>query len=47
MKRITGIVLLMLSFASLAYADSTPTEAQVSGKCMTCHKEKSAGLYQQ
>ncbi|MFH1374161.1 MAG: multiheme c-type cytochrome [bacterium] len=47
MKRIAGILLLMLSFASLAYADTAPTVAQVAGKCMTCHKEKSPGLYQQ
>ncbi len=38
-------ILAILTFSSgMVLAQ---TEAQVAGKCMTCHKEKSPGLYQQ
>ncbi|MEA3297170.1 MAG: hypothetical protein U9R56_04840, partial [candidate division Zixibacteria bacterium] len=45
MKRLMIIfpVLVFLLFAN----SGMTTDAQVAGKCMTCHKEKSPGLYQQ
>ena len=37
------IIISILVFAGTSYAD----DSRVSGKCMTCHKEKSPGLYNQ
>jgi len=46
MRRFLSIALSTL--ATMLFALSAlATDAQVAGKCMTCHKEKSPGLYQQ
>jgi len=47
MIRLLGKAFLMSAFVLLVYAGPASTDAQVAGKCMTCHKEKSLGLYQQ
>ncbi|MCB2198766.1 hypothetical protein KQI63_05130 [bacterium] len=44
MKRLTIIITSILLLAGFAQAADRAT---VEGKCMTCHKEKSPGLYQQ
>ncbi len=46
MKRflgLTAVALLALTVASATFA----AEETVAGKCMTCHKDKSPGLYRQ
>ena len=45
MKRFLGFTILMMTLALAASAFAT--EDSVAGKCMTCHKEKSPGLYRQ
>ncbi len=47
MRRFLSIALLTLATLSFAHSGALATDGQVAGKCMTCHKEKSAGLYQQ
>ncbi len=41
------ILILALVLTGLAVPAAAQTDADVAGKCMTCHKEKSPGLYQQ
>jgi len=47
MKCASRLVPLTLILVLLAGSISASVEPQVAGKCMTCHKEKSPGLYQQ
>jgi hydroxylamine dehydrogenase len=45
MKRILSLTALMMTLALVTCA--VAAEESVDGKCMTCHKEKSPGLYRQ
>lgn len=47
MRKSMCIMVLLLVFSGMAGIAFAETKAQVAGKCMTCHKEKSPGLYQQ
>ncbi len=44
MKTASAVVMLLVALAPLAAAAQ---DAKVAGACMTCHKEKSPGLYRQ
>ena len=46
MKRIMCLA-LVLAFAVSVQVGVAAVEAEVAGKCMTCHKDKSPGLYNQ
>ena len=45
MKRFLGLTVLIMTLALVTCAFAA--EETVAGKCMTCHKEKSPGLYRQ
>jgi hydroxylamine dehydrogenase len=47
MKKLYLISLIALTLWILPALVACQTDAQAAGKCMTCHKEKSPGLYQQ
>ncbi len=47
MKKLYFIAVVVLVLGLLPILASGETDARVAGKCMTCHKEKSPGLYQQ
>ncbi len=47
MRKLILIAGALLVVCVLFSAATAQTDAVVAGKCMTCHKEKSAGLYQQ
>ena len=47
MKRIAFLLALVAVLAILVGPAAASVDPQVAGKCMTCHKEKSPGLYQQ
>ncbi|MCK5124686.1 MAG: hypothetical protein KAR42_00375 [candidate division Zixibacteria bacterium] len=47
MRQIIRVLILFVVVGCLFATVSADTDAQVAGKCMTCHKEKSPGLYQQ
>lgn len=47
MRKLIYTTLLMLIFTSQTAFSTLETDARVAGRCMTCHKEKSLGLYKQ
>lgn len=47
MKSIKNLLSILVLAILLPSVLSAQTDAQAAGKCMTCHKEKSPGLYQQ
>ncbi len=47
MLRVRGVVFGMVLLGLAVGAQAATEKATVAGKCMTCHKEKSPGLYQQ
>jgi hypothetical protein len=44
MKRIPDLIIVLLLMSGVVWAQ---TESTVAGRCMTCHKEQSRGLYNQ
>jgi hypothetical protein len=45
MRNVYGVLMVLgLALSGSVWA---ATEAEVAGRCMTCHKEQSPGLYQQ
>jgi hydroxylamine dehydrogenase len=40
-------ILVLLSFTAAMLLGARPADDTIEGKCMTCHKEKTKGLYQQ
>jgi len=47
MRMLLNTIVLVLVLIAIPVMVFGETDAKVAGKCMTCHKEKSLGLYQQ
>lgn len=47
MKKIILIISVFLFVGILGESLAANNDAKVAGKCMTCHKEKSPGIYKQ
>ncbi|MBI9071259.1 MAG: hypothetical protein JEY94_06655 [Melioribacteraceae bacterium] len=47
MKRTRSLIFLVLFFGIISYLPAQKVDSKVAGKCITCHKEESPGIYKQ